>query len=490
MIRAQSRWAPAVVGLAAGLLSLAWAWKPSYWSDEAATVRAASLSPADLIAFVQHKDAVHAVYYLAIGAWSRLAGSSELALRAPSAIAVAVTAAALVCIFRRFERPGTGVVAGVIFAVLPRTTYMGAEARSYAVATALAALIVLFSIRILQRVLLRDAVVLALVAAAGTAVFVYSALIVVAVILYVVCVATTPARCRRAGSGRPVAMVVGALLIGVGMTAPLMVIIVGQKSQIAWLGSQPVVNVWTVLAEPWAESSAAVAILGAVLLLVAVWKRRAMLEGAGRRLFVLLLCWTFVPAVLLLAVNAIDGPLYTSRYLSFITPSVAGLFAIVVRFALRRRLRLAALLFVLLAAAPTYVTQRTATAEGGADLRQVAYYVADNAHPADGFVFEKARTTALDPRQALAAYPARFKGLHDVALVEQFPATGTFADTTRQLTVNVLSSAPDRVWVVAPTRVGCGTNKDADALERAGYEKATERILGRDGACLFERTRR
>lgn len=489
VIRVRSRWMPTVVGLASGLLSLAWAWGPSYWSDEAATVRAASLSPAELVAFVQHKDAVHAVYYLSVGAWSRVVGSSELALRAPSAIAVAVAASALVCVFRRFERLGTGVVAGVVFAVLPRTTYMGVEARSYAVATALTTLIVLFAIRTMMRGRLRDAVVLALIAAAGTAVFIYSALVVVAVIAYMVFIAATQALRRRAWPVRAYVMATGALLVGVGVAAPLVVIVAGQKSQIAWLGSQPVVNLWTVLAEPWAESSAAVAVVGALLLLAAVWRRRVVLERAGGPLVALLLCWTFVPGVVLLAVNAVDGPLYTSRYLSFVTPGLAGLLAIGLRFALNRRLRVAALLLLLLAAAPTYVTQRTATAKAGADLRQVADYIAEHSRPGDGFVFEKARTVALDPRQAIAAYPDRFARLRDIALVQQFPATGTFSDATRRLDSTLLVSASERVWLIAPAAMGCEQSQDATALQKAGYQRVRRHVAGRDGICEFLRPR-
>lgn len=452
-------------------------------------MRAASLSPAELLAFVQHKDAVHAVYYLVIGLWSRAVGSSELALRAPSAVAVAVAASTLVWVFRHFNRPGTGAVAGIVFAVLPRTTYMGAEARSYALGAALSALIVLLALRTMRRGRLQDAALLALVTAAGTAVFVYSALVVAAAIAYLLLTVAVQARRGGAWSGRAVAMTIGALLVGVSAAAPLMVIIVGQKSQIAWLGSQPVVNVWTVLAEPWAESSATVAILGTGLLLVAIWRRRIVLNGAGKSLIALLLCWTFVPGIALLALNAVDGPLYTSRYLSFVTPGVAGLLAVGLRYALNRRVAVAALLILLLAAAPTYVTQRTATAKGGADLRQVADYIATHTHRSDGFVFEKAQTVALDPRQALAAYPDRFAGLRDIALVQQFPATGTFSDTTRQLDFTVLDSASDRVWLVAPAAVGCERSPDTAALLRAGYQRADLHVVGRDEICKFLRHR-
>jgi mannosyltransferase len=470
------------------MVAVAGAWVPSYWSDEAATVRAASLSPAELIAFVQHKDAVHADYNLLIGLWTHLAGSSELALRIPSAVAVAVTATTLVCIFRRFDRAGAGVVAGVVFAVLPRTTYMGAEARSYALATALCAVMALFTVRTMQRRRATDAAVLALVAASATAIFVYSALVAAAMITFAAAlVALQSGLDRRNSTVRSASVTTGAALVGVGAAAPLVVLVVGQKSQIAWLGSQPVVNLWTVLAEPWAESSGAVAILGVALLLVATWRWRAILAGAGGPLVVLLVSWTFVPGALLLALNAVDGPLYTSRYLSFITPAVAGLLALVVRFALTRRLGMAALVLLLVIAAPTYVAQRTVTAKGGADLRPIADYIGEHARPADGFLFEKARTVALDPRQALAAYPDRFAGLRDVALARAFPKTGTFADTTRPIDPAGLLSAPDRIWLIAPSTVACVATDDAVALLRADYDVVGGFGLGRDRVCEFRR---
>jgi mannosyltransferase len=167
------------------LVSVLGSWVPSYWSDEAATVRAVSLTPAGLLAFVQHRDAVHAVYDLALLGWSRLAGTSEFALRFPSAVAVGATAWMLVVLLRRHGLASTGVVAALLFAVLPRTTLIGTEARSTALTVALVTAVVLLADDAVRHGRLRTVVAFGVLAAATTAVFVDSALAVVAVLVAV-----------------------------------------------------------------------------------------------------------------------------------------------------------------------------------------------------------------------------------------------------------------------------------------------------------------
>ena len=66
----------------------------------------------------------------------RLFGYGELALRLPSAIAMAVAAVFVAALGRRLVSPGAGLAAGLLFAVIPDISLYGQDARSYAMVDA------------------------------------------------------------------------------------------------------------------------------------------------------------------------------------------------------------------------------------------------------------------------------------------------------------------------------------------------------------------
>ena len=89
---------------------------PSFWRDEGATLSAAHRSFPQLIRMLGHMDAVHGTYYLLIWLLVRVAGSGELALRLPSAVAMAAAAGLLTALGRRLAGPAAGLAAGLSFA--------------------------------------------------------------------------------------------------------------------------------------------------------------------------------------------------------------------------------------------------------------------------------------------------------------------------------------------------------------------------------------
>ncbi|TFD69025.1 glycosyltransferase family 39 protein [Cryobacterium sp. Hb1] len=167
----------AVVGLVALVISIAGSGVPAFWSDEVATLRAVRLSWQELFAFIEHKDAVHAAYYSLLKLWVGMFGASELATRSLSALAVGAAAAGLVILVTSMTSLRVAVIAGVIFAVLPRTTSMGIEARSFALSAAVA---VWVTIVLLVAARTRDWrwwALYAVIVAAGTYIFLYTVLI-------------------------------------------------------------------------------------------------------------------------------------------------------------------------------------------------------------------------------------------------------------------------------------------------------------------------
>ncbi len=121
-----------VVAVFAIAVSAAGAARPSFWYDEAATVSAATRSLPDLFALLGNVDAVHGLYYLLMKAWFAVFPATEFWSRAPSALAVGIAAAGVVVLARQFTGRAAALCAGIAFAILPRTTWAGMEARSYA----------------------------------------------------------------------------------------------------------------------------------------------------------------------------------------------------------------------------------------------------------------------------------------------------------------------------------------------------------------------
>ena len=120
---------PVLVGLAATALSSIGLTVPSVWYDEAATVSAATRTIPELVGMLGNVDAVHGLYYLIMHAVFGAVGYSPLSLRIVSALAVGLTAALVVVLDRRWRPGSLGIVAGLVFCVLPRVAWAGVEGR-------------------------------------------------------------------------------------------------------------------------------------------------------------------------------------------------------------------------------------------------------------------------------------------------------------------------------------------------------------------------
>lgn len=110
---------------------------PSLWRDEIVTATVVDGGPGGIYGVVHlMMDRIHVIYYGVIWAWTRAFGMSEISLRAPSAIAMAVAAAVLFLLARRYTTTTGALTAAAIFVILPSTTHYAQEARSYAFAVA------------------------------------------------------------------------------------------------------------------------------------------------------------------------------------------------------------------------------------------------------------------------------------------------------------------------------------------------------------------
>jgi len=453
-------------------------WNPSYWGDEAASVMSAGRSWSSLAAELSTIDGVHGVYYAFLHVWIATFGTSELATRLPSAIAAGAMVAGTVVLVRRFGDARLAVLAGAIAIVLPRTTSMATEARSYAMGAAVAVWLTVLLITVLHRRASRGWwVVYGIAMAASVYLFLYLGLLLAVHASYLLLT-------RRAA--------LGGWLRGAGiaaiLAAPIVVIGYQQREQIDFLARRNYATLANVLTGQWFGSVPVALFCWALILVALVWLVWSVRRRTVSPVALLALLWLTVPTAALLVGNAMVSPMYNVRYLAFSTPAAAILIAIgitvVARVARRSRARTysaAVLVGVLIAlCAPVYLAQRTPWAkDGGSDLRQVAEYVQAKASPGDAIVFDQSTKPSRNPRLALHLYPSSFTGLRDIGLITPFDETNGLWDTVAPLTDTTASLATSAdVWAVELTH-GATVPADVSFLEAHGYELNSTTLIHR-----------
>ncbi|GAT04252.1 uncharacterized protein RMCFA_4363 [Mycolicibacterium fortuitum subsp. acetamidolyticum] len=395
------------VAVFAVALCAAGAARPSLWFDEAATISAATRSIPQLWDLIGHIDAVHGLYYLGMHGWFAVFPATEFWSRFSSCLAIGGAAAGVVVLGRQFSGRTVSVCAGVLFAMLPRVTWAGIEARSYSWSTLAAVWLTVLLITAIRR----DH--RALWAA-------YGALLVVSTVLniYVVLI-VIPHAAALALLGNRRARVRWAVVstIAVLIVVPFILWCRSQSFQVGWISPLGLHTVTEVVLEQYFDHSVAFALVAAAMLIAPLVVRRLRpTDSAIRRLVVIAAVWVVAPTAVLLVYSAVAQPLYYPRYLCFTTPAMALLLAVcVVAVARSREWITAALAVFALAATPNYITvQRGPYAKEGMDFSQVADVITAHSSPGDCIVFDN--TTSWKPgpiRPITAARPAAYAHLVD-----------------------------------------------------------------------------
>jgi mannosyltransferase len=308
-----------------------------YWGDEADTVSAVDRSVPQLIRLLGHIDAVHGLYYLLLWPVAWLAGTGELAMRLPSALAMAAAAAGVAAIARRTAGRRAALYAGLVFAVLPAVSMQGQDARPYAAVTAAAVLSSYLLIRAAAdpRPRWLAGYGLSLVLAGYLQMF---GLLLVAA--HLVTLAGLAWR-RRPPDGRRWPperwpsrgwlLTFAAVAVAV---APLLVIGWAQRAAIAWITTPGWAEAGGAVASLAAGSLASVLVLGVLAVPGVLGRPRSWLAppgpakggwaagGGGRVLGWLAVPWLLLPPAILLAVSQVK-PVYNGRYITYCLPAVA-----------------------------------------------------------------------------------------------------------------------------------------------------------------------
>ncbi|MEV0154726.1 glycosyltransferase family 39 protein [Micromonospora sp. NPDC050686] len=240
------------------------------------------------------------LFHLVLRTWVAIVGTSDLALRVPSTVAAVAAAALVGALATRLYAPRVGLLAGVIFALLPTSTLSAQQAQPYA----LAVLAAVFTTWCLVRAIERPAP--GPLAVYGAAVLILGSCHLMALLL-VVGHGWVVLSFRRAMAGWW-----------------LLVTVVGVSPAAAAVLFGPGRGTWPargVAASPAALAAAprevfGVAVLGAVLFLLALFSLPL------RRVAAVCTAWAVLPpVVLLLAAQA--APVWQPQFLLFTLPAWA-----------------------------------------------------------------------------------------------------------------------------------------------------------------------
>jgi mannosyltransferase len=430
---------------------------PSLWRDEAYTKDAINRSLSQLFALLGHNDAVHGAYYVLMHFWAEGFGTSDFALRFPSLCAMTVAAGFTAAIGRRAAvlaggrwPEATGLLAGLLFAVAPYTTYYAQMARSYAFVTMFATI----ASFLLLRAVGPDGGGWGWWAGYGVAVActglfnTFGLLILPAHLLTLLCAGPL-----RRGLVRGLV----AAVLAVAVLVPLLLVSFRQRGQISWMTKPDFATVTTLLRD-FAGSKALIVPVG---LLAVGGVIAGILDGRRLSPAAIALPWLVVPPVILLAASMVK-PVYNVRYVEFCLPALAilvaaglvGLARLVATTPFGRgtagplRLAWAPSALVLVVLAVLLISPQHAIRQSSArpdNLRLASQIVAANEQPGDVVFYLPDDMYVLG-----TGYPAPFGALRNIALAESPVASGTLTGRELRSPAALAARFTDvkRVWVV------------------------------------------
>jgi mannosyltransferase len=434
ILRAGFRWprldpvllVPALVTLVIGAWHLS---TPSYWRDETATLDAEARSVPALLHMLTNIDAVHGTYYLLMWPVVHTLGTTEIVLRLPSALAMTAAAAGVAALGRRLHSPRAGLLAGLVFAVLPQVSRYAQEGRSYAFVLACAVLASYLLLRAGTEPGRRW------LPGYGGAIAAVGLLNLFGLLLLAGHAVFLLARHRRLLRRWLVAAGVGCL-----PALPVVVLAWQQRAQVSWLTTPDTTAPADLTA--WLAGSTGSVVLLSVLIGLGLRSRTSAATAW------LTLPWLIAPPVLLLAAAELAMPVYTQRYVTYCLPALAlpvgvGLAAIALAP------RVIALLLIAGLGLPTQLAQRRPDGHGD-DIRAAADIITTHEHPGDGVLYDCPSCHYPDtPREFAFGYPAAFAALDDLSLARSPSASGTLRGTDiDQATLAGRLDDAKRVWQV------------------------------------------
>ncbi len=393
----------------------------SYSRDEAATLSAIQRPFGALWGMLGTVDAVHGAYYAFLVPFVRLFSASEVVTRLPSAVGMAVAAAAIFGLGQRLVSTRAGLAAGLVFALVPQVSYYGQTARPYGMATGLAAVASYLLVRAIQAA---DSGrrIRGWMTAYGVCIGVLGYIHLFGLLLLAAhlfpAVRTWWRHRRTEGGGR---LRVGwrfavgwliAVVVGTAAVEPVIKLGSEQRgvsmnwAKAPWLGEVKGL-VSLIGTRPMADVAFLAVVCSVAVSAALGWSRLRAAWPAD--LLVLCLPWLVLPPAILIAASTVT-PLYVFRYVMFCVP--AGALLVGTGLAALGWVAGTAVLAVLaVLAAPSLAAVRTPTGHGDA-IRQADQIIARNIKPHDVLMY----FTISENIQV--AYPYGMDQLKNIELAE------------------------------------------------------------------------
>lgn len=436
---------PAVVMAVLGFLG---AWSPGLWADELATWALATAPLDDLLRVLKNADASIGPYYLFMHVWIGVFGDSELAMRAPSILAMTGATALTVLLGTRLAGRKVGVIAGLLFALLPAVSRYAHEARPYALAVFFAALATYLLVGVLDRPSTVGLV------GYGLAVLLLGLAHFVALML-LAAHALTVLSMRRSLIWRWLV----AVAVAVAAITPLMYVGQGQRGQISWIPEVSGLRLFQT-----AQVLTGSSLLGGTLLVL------GFLAFSWRAPALVWTLWAVLPTIGLGLVSIVV-PMWLPRYILFTLPAWALLAATVVS---RQRILRGAVFLALVGVLVVYEqVQIRGVAGHTQDSRAIGMVLNQHALPSDAVVYGKFDED-FTPRLAVARYTDAAHRPKDVLAAVAPMTKGNFR-AVECVSAAECAGDPDRVWVIRSLNRSdalAGIGKDRETLLKAGYVTA------------------
>ncbi|MFJ2198948.1 glycosyltransferase family 39 protein [Streptomyces violaceusniger] len=400
----RSRPGPAVVAIAPAGLALAlglWGIRRenSMWRDESTTYQVAHRSLGEIGHLLGNADVAHGLYYLLMHAVFALWDGGLLALRLPSVLAMAATAAGVGLLGHRLAGPRAGLVAGLVFPLAPAVQRYAPEGRSYALVSAAVVAATHLLLSAVARPRKRTWAGYAAVASLACLLHEFAILAVAAhgVTLYRARVGA-----RSGWAWGQAASVVAVVL------APLVIVSQQQAALVGWIS---------------APGPSELLGFGALALMGLLCARGPLPARGSVPLRDLALALLILPPAALMAVSYLH-PLYVDRYVLYAHVGLALLIGArldaLSRTLAAPRALAGGLAVVAVAALLPYSLQLRTPGSRLDNTLAAARAVRELGRPGDGVLFLPARR-----REPIMSSPADFRGLRELALARHAIPSGT-----------------------------------------------------------------
>src|SRR2546423_394463 len=455
---------PGLVMLGLGLLGVT---RPSLWADELQTWGMATTPWPEMLAVLRWVGAIIGPYYAVEHAWVGLVGVSDLTLRLPSVIAMAAAAGLVGALGARLATHRVGLMAGLVFAVLPGTSRYAQEARTYAFTTFFAVLATYLLFASLRRPNFPRYLLYTI------AVLLMGVLHPIALLLLVAHGWVVFAQYRR----QTLPWLVTAFFAA-APALPLLRLAGKQKSQVAWI---PHPTRHSLMVFP--QDLVGVFAIGILLIVL------AMFSLPLRRPTAMYTAWAVLPLLGLFAAGQVT-PLFLPRYLMFTLPAWALLAGVALGRA-HLAVAIAGVLAIAALAVPAQIAVRAPDGHGEA-TRQMALTIAGQSQPGDAVVYGMTDDGgSWVGRDSVNHYISADRRPRVVLMTVSSRTSGNLAAQECAEVARCLGDTP-RIWVVRlgyradPLR---GLDGQKEPALRDGYELAqTWHFTGLTLALVTRRT--